>query len=79
MIMRYSIKRECWNEKTFNGYEDAPYWYITFSFYEIGLNDKGEFWGINNSITDVNKHYFKDILNNIIEECKLKINLVDSK
>ncbi len=74
--MIYSIKRECWNEKTYNGYEDAPYWYITFSFYKIGLNDKGEFWCIGTFI-DIKTQYVKDILNNIIDECKLKINLVE--
>ena len=26
--MRYQIKRECWNKKTFNGYDDNPYWKI---------------------------------------------------
>jgi hypothetical protein len=71
----YNIKRECWNEKTYNGYVDAPYWRITFSYYIIGLKDNGEFWAINGKGIDVNTHYVKDMLNRIITECNLNITL----
>jgi hypothetical protein len=73
--MSYTIKRECWSEKTYNGYVDSPYWYITFSFYKIGLKDNGEFWGIDNCVYDFNTSYIKETLNRIITECKLNINL----
>jgi hypothetical protein len=72
--MSYSIKRECWNEKTYNGYEDAPYWRIDFKGLSFGLTDKGNLWSIGNlQITDFNIEDIKDI----IKECKLPIkNLV---
>lgn len=75
MDLRYSIHRECWNDKTHNGYIDNPYWYITFSFYEIGLSDDGKFWSINNSTNNVDTYYVRESLNTIIKECKLKIKL----
>ncbi len=74
--MNYSIKRECWNEKTYNGYTDNPYWRIEFSCYIIGLSDDGRYWGIGD-VQDVKTWNVKDILNKIIDECKLKINLAD--
>jgi hypothetical protein len=73
--MSYTIKRVCWNEKTFNGWVDAPYWRIEFSFYKIGLKDNGEFWSIDNSVADVNTSYVRENLNKVISECKLSINL----
>jgi len=75
MSLRYNIYRECWNEKTNNGYVDNPYWRISFSFYEIGLKDDGEFWYINNSSVDKNNSFVRESLNTIIKECKLKIKL----
>ena len=75
ITMKYTIKRECWNEKTYNGYVDNPYWCITFSSYKIGLKDNGVFWSIDNSVPNVNTSYVKDYLNWIITECKLNINL----
>ena len=33
--MSYQIKRECWNDKTYNGYEDAPYWRIDFKGFDF--------------------------------------------
>lgn len=74
--MNYSIKRECWNEKTFNGYTDNPYWRIQFSFYVIGLSDDGKYWCIND-VQEVKTWDVKEMLNKIIDECKLKIVLAD--
>lgn len=72
--MNYTIARECWNEKTYNGYSDNPYWRIEFDSYTIGLKDNGEFWSIKNGI-DVNQQHIKDKLNQICQECKLSIKI----
>ena len=70
--MRYSIKRECWNEKTFNGYTDNPYWRIDFRGLSFGLADDGELWSIGNiKITPTNI----DDIRTIIKECKLSITI----
>lgn len=66
----YNIKRECYNEKTFNGYEDSPYWRIDFRGLSFGLTDAGHLWSIgNNKISEI------DILDiqKILQECKLQI------
>jgi hypothetical protein len=68
--MNYNVKRECWNEKTFNGYEDNPYWRIDFRGLSFGLKDNGELWSIGNQgLSEI------DILDiqRIIKECKLEI------
>lgn len=70
----YQIKRECYNEKTFNGYTDSPYWLIEFDYYKIGLKDNGTFWSIDNDIK-INRPLVKEKLQIIIEECKLNITL----
>jgi hypothetical protein len=70
--MRYQIKRECWNEKTYNGYTDNPYWRIDFRGLSFGLTDNGELWSIGNSVID--NWVILDI-NNIIKECKLSITI----
>jgi len=70
--MRYTIKRECWNEKTYNGYTDNPYWRIDFRGNSFGLTDNGELWGIDNSLVD--KLVIEDI-KVIIKECKLSIKI----
>ena len=73
--MRYQLKRECWNEKTYNGYEDAPYWRIDIEGSSFGLTDEGELWAIGNlPIND----FDIDDLNIIIKECKLPI-LINKK
>jgi hypothetical protein len=70
--MRYQIKRECWNEKTYNGYTDNPYWRIDFRGLSFGLTDNGELWSIGNlKITPTNI----DDIRNIISECKLSITI----
>lgn len=70
--MSYKIKRECWNEKTYNGYTDSPYWRVSVRDRLIGLNDNGTFWAIDNMpLSFIN---FED-LERIIKECKLKIKL----
>ena len=74
--MKYSIERVCWNEKTLNGYTDNPYWRIRFSFYVIGLSDDGKYWSIND-VQEVKTWDVKEMLNKIIDECKLKIVLAD--
>lgn len=69
---RYAIKRECWSEKTYNGYEDNPYWRINLYANGYGLKDNGELWSIDNLlITEHTKHEIQ----NIIYECKLNITL----
>jgi hypothetical protein len=70
--MSYQIKRECWNEKTYNGYTDNPYWRIDFRGLSFGLTDNGELWSIGNlKITPTNI----DDIRNIISECKLSITI----
>lgn len=71
--MRYNIKRECWNEKTFNGYTDNPYWRIDFRGLSFGLKDNGRIWAIGEQrvITQID---IADI-RTIIEECNLNINI----
>ena len=68
--MRYNIKRECWNEKTYNGYEDSPYWRIDFKGKSFGLKDDGQLWSIGN--LEITFHDREDI-ETIIKECKLNI------
>ena len=70
--MSYQIKRECWNEKTYNGYTDNPYWNIKVNGLDFGLNDDGFLWGINNSIMNDENI---DIVKEIIKECNLKIKI----
>ena len=72
--MRYSIQRECWNDKTYNGFSDNPYWLIRFDNYQIGLSDNGTYWCIDGSSKTP---YIKEMVETIISECKLQINLVD--
>jgi hypothetical protein len=70
--MSYQIKRECWNEKTYNGYTDNPYWRIDFRGLSFGLTDNGKLWSIGNlKITPTNI----DDIRNIISECKLSITI----
>jgi hypothetical protein len=70
--MQYSIKRECWNEKTYNGYTDNPYWRIDFRGLSFGLKDDGQIWSVGNlKITDQNIEDIKTI----ISECKLPITI----
>jgi len=68
--MNYNVKRECWNEKTFNGYEDNPYWRIDFRGLSFGLKDNGMLWSIGNKVITNT-----DILDiqRILRECKLEI------
>jgi hypothetical protein len=72
----YRIYRECWNQKTFNGYVDNPYWRIDMRGLSFGLKDDGEIWSMNTkSITKI------DILDiqRIVDECKLSINLSNNR
>lgn len=68
--MRYQIKRECWNDKTYNGYEDAPYWRIDIFSNGYGLTDEGKLWSIDNLL--ITEHTIVEI-QKIINECKLNI------
>jgi hypothetical protein len=70
--MRYTIKRECWNEKTFNGYTDNPYWLISNNGCEYGLTDAGKLWSTSNLLIT---EYTKEMIKNIITECNLNIQL----
>ena len=68
----YTIKRECYNDKTYNGFIDNPYWLITFDHYTIGLKDDGWYWEVtNNRISE----YAKEMIQIIVDECKLNIRL----
>jgi len=71
--MRYTIKRECWNEKTYNGYTDNPYWRINFRECSFGLTDDGKVWSINTN-HKVDEFDIEDI-KLIIQECKLNIEI----
>lgn len=71
----YQIKRECWNEHTFNGYKDSPYWRISFEGYVIGVKDNGEHWDINNRNYFNDYNYIRGKLKRIIKECRLNIRL----
>ena len=71
--MRYSIKRQCWNEKTYNGYTDNPYWRIDFNNLSFGLTDEGKVWSINNM--PINSFMISEI-EKIITECKLNIKIL---
>ena len=75
-MSRYTIQRECWNEKTYNGYEDSPYWRITFDggLRKVGLKDDGRFWPIDDTPVQ-DRWYLEDRLQTIIDECKLNIKL----
>ena len=73
--MRYKIERVCWNEKTYNGYEDNPYWLIKLVAYPFpfGLGDDGKIWSIypsDQKPTLITEH-IKSEINTIIKECKL--------
>ena len=72
----YTIVRECWNDKTFNGYEDAPYWRISFDFYVVSLKDDGTYMVMYppSETHQVNWHIEK-ALKAIINECMLNIEL----
>lgn len=76
--MRYLIQRECWNDNTYNGYVDNPYWRIKFRGYEVGLRDDGTFWNIkpDNKQTESQKEFIKQQLRTICKECKLSIKIV---
>jgi hypothetical protein len=70
ITMTYQIKRECWNEKTFNGYQDNPYWRIDFQDMGYVLLDDGRVWCTNG--IEISDHVLDDI-KTIIKECKLNI------
>lgn len=68
--MRYKIHRQNWNENTYNGYTDNPYWYINIDERKYGLKDNGELWSIDNK--DI---LHKNMIKTIIKECNLSIKL----
>jgi hypothetical protein len=71
--MSYTIERECWNEKTYNGYRDNPYWRVTFDNRIIGLTDGGHIWAIDNKpFVDST---IREKLKVIVSECKININI----
>jgi len=72
--MRYQIKRECWNSKTYNGYKDAPYWRIDTNGLSFGLTDDGNLWQIGNYFI-ITKIHISDV-DAIIKECKLQIKIL---
>jgi hypothetical protein len=71
--MQYQIKRECWNEKTFNGYVDNPYWKIELKGLGFVLNDDGRVWSSDGiKMTE----FYLDDIRTIIKECKLNIDII---
>ncbi len=77
--MRYTIKRECWNSKTYNGYEDNPYWRITFSYHTIGLSDDGTIWSLKGDNLKIDLDYIVKYIENILNECKIQIKNIKLK
>lgn len=73
--MSYTIKRECWNDKTYNGYVDNPYWRIGVNGQTYGVNDNGDAWPISNSLP---VQYCTLEIKNILQECKLNITLIEN-
>ncbi len=71
-MLHYTLVRECWNEKTYNGFTDNPYWKIEFDGYQIGLKDDGHYWSLINDV-DVNQSHIKEKLISICVECKIGI------
>lgn len=75
-MKNYKIHRECWNERTYNGYDDSPYWRILWDGYEIGLRDDGYFWDISNKRPNIRKdESIKLCLKEICKQCGLNIPL----
>lgn len=78
-MARYEIKREAWNEKTYNGYIDNPYWLIRFDEKKFMVKDNGEvnpIGGHNAEVTELEKIRIKEI----VKECNLNIpNLFDNE
>ena len=71
--MSYTIKRECWNDKTYNGYTDKPYWRIDFAGGGYGLKDDGTLWSVYDfAVTD----HVKERVRMVIAECGLNITLI---
>lgn len=72
--MNYQIKRECWNDKTYNGYTDNPYWQIIMHGNTYGLSDNGKLWSIDKLyITE----YTKQDIQKVINECNINISLIN--
>lgn len=69
----YSIQRECWNDKTYNGYTDNPYWLIMCEGCKYGLTDNGKLWSIGNLLITPNNRL---MIQTVIDECKLNIKLI---
>ncbi len=73
-MLKYQIVRECWNEKTYNGYTDNPYWKISWDWYEIGLFDDGRFWNVHGvAFTKKQIQEIKKDLTYILKDCKIKV------
>lgn len=70
--MKYSIGRECWSEKTFNGFSDNPFWKIKLvgNPTTYGLTDDGKIWAFEGGEIS---SYIKENVKLIISECKLNI------
>jgi hypothetical protein len=74
--MTYQIKRECWNEKTFNGYVDNPYWKIELKGLGFVLTDDGRVWSSDGiKMTE----FYLDDIRTIIKECKLNIDIISPR
>lgn len=72
----YEIYRECWNQRTFNGHTDNPYWRISWAGFQIGLKDSGAWWDINGNheeMTDVDSKAISEAIRGIVSECNINI------
>lgn len=75
----YNIERVCWNEKTYNGYTDNPYWLISLEgkTSQFGLSDNGQVWAIYKvgNKPDVITNYVQEQIERVIKECGLNIKI----
>jgi hypothetical protein len=76
-MKNYRIERECWNEKTYNGYTDNPYWRVQLNDGQvIGLKDDGSWHGIR---TWSNNAVIIACLSEIVTQCHLNIKTIEAK
>lgn len=73
-MSRYKVIREAWNEKTFNGYSDNPYWRISFDENDFMVSDNGEITNISNH-SNTHEPTPSEIIRikEIVKECNINI------
>lgn len=73
MARNYRLWREAWNDNTFNGFTDSPYWAIELqNGHKIGVTDNGYYWYISN--ISMNDCEIQDV-KSILKQCGLNIEL----